>query len=616
MCGIGGKVSFDERPDAGIINQMNESMFHRGPDAQDGYADGTAVLAHCRLSILDLSEAGRQPMSNADGSIQLVFNGEVYNYRELREDLDHYQFTSETDTEVLLNLYQEYGVDCLNHLRGMFAFAIWDTNKQRVFLARDRLGQKPVFYRVTDDAFWFGSSIKTILADEAVKPAPDYDALGSYLQYQYVPAPHTGFADIRQLEPAEYIMVTEDGVDRGKYWDLSFAEKFSGSPDHVAGLLRDELRESTRLRMRSDVPLGVFLSGGIDSSIVTALMSDLSESPINTYSIGFGEAEYDELDFAEEVAETYGTDHHEYTVEPDSLDVFPELIEHYEMPFGDPSALPTYYVSKIASDDISVALTGDAGDENFAGYDRYTRYNLLTEMKRVPAVLKRAAVSGYYTLPRRLQEWTPLRYLGRGTELSMRDVEEIYAFLICHASEEEVRSIFDGDGTVQTEELRRAFAAADGPTYLDNVMAVDIATYLPDDLLVKVDRASMAHSMEVRSPFLDHKFIQFAAHIPAKYKCRRGNQKWILKRAFKHTLPDRVINRSKQGFGVPVAEWFRGELQPLAADALDSLGERSRFDRANLQTVLDDHVTGGQDNGYRLWDLTVLERWFQRYIDE
>ncbi|MFB6107489.1 MAG: asparagine synthase (glutamine-hydrolyzing) [Haloplanus sp.] len=616
MCGIGGKISFDGRPDPDVIDRMNDSMVHRGPNAQDGYADANAVLAHCRLSILDLSDAGRQPMSNADGTVQIVFNGGIYNYRELRSDLDHYRFTSETDTEVLLHLYEEHGVNCLQHLRGMFAFAIWDAAEERLFLARDRLGQKPLFYRHDDDAFWFGSTVKTILADDEVTAAPDYDALGSYLRYQYVPNPRTGFEGIRQLEPAEYAVVTEDGVRRETYWSLSFADKLSGSASHVADRLAEELREATRLRMRSDVPLGVFLSGGIDSSVVTALMSDLSSSPVHTYSIGFGEESYDELNFAREVADVYGTDHHEYTVEPDSMEVFPALVDHYEMPFGDPSALPTYYVSQIAADDITVALTGDAGDENFAGYDRYTRYKLLTTLKRVPRPLRRAAVAGYDALPTPLREWTPLQYLGRGTEISLEDVADLYAFFICHASADEVRDVFDADGTVDADELRRAFAAADGPTYLDDVMATDIRTYLPDDLLVKVDRASMAHSLEVRSPFLDHEFVEFAARIPAKYKWRRGTQKWILKRAFEEALPEMVVERSKQGFGVPVTEWFRGELRPVAADALDALGARPRFDRRGLRAVLDDHVAEREDNGYRLWDLLFLERWFEQYVDE
>ena len=616
MCGIGGKISFSERPDAAIADRMTEQMLHRGPNAQDTYADGTAVLAHCRLSILDLSEAGRQPMANADGSVQIVFNGEIYNYRELREGLDHYRFTSETDTEVLLHLYEEHGVECLARLRGMFAFAIWDANEERLFLARDRLGQKPLFYRSEGDTFWFGSTIKTLLADDAVRAAPDYSAIASYLRYQYVPSPKTGFEGIRQLEPAEYAVVTDEGVHRDTYWSLSFADKLSGSPGHISKLLREELREATRLRLRSDVPLGVFLSGGVDSSVVTALMSDLSSSPVHTYAIGFSEKEYDELEFAREMADHCGTDHHEYTVDPDSMAILPELVEHYEMPFGDPSALPTYYVSQIASDDITVALTGDAGDENFAGYDRYTRYNVLSGMKRIPRPLRQALVDGYYRLPESLQARTPLQYLGRGTELTLDSIPELYAFFICHASEAEVEAVLDAQGAAHANDLHAAFAAADGPTRLDDVMAADIATYLPDDLLVKVDRASMAHSLEVRSPFLDHEFMEFSARIPAKYKSYRGNQKWILKRAFNDQLPSKILARSKQGFGVPVTEWFRGQLRPVAADALDRLGERPRFDRAGLQSVLDEHVAGQSDNGYRLWDLLMLEKWFERFIDD
>lgn len=616
MCGIGGKISFSERPDTGIAGRMTELMGHRGPNAQDVYADGNAILAHCRLSILDLSEAGRQPMANDDGSVQIIFNGEIYNYRELREDLDHYRFTSETDTEVLLHLYEEYGTDCLQYLRGMFAFAIWDSDEKRLFLARDRLGQKPLFYRVADDSFWFGSTIKTVLADDAVSAEPDYDAIASYLRYQYVPTPKTGFEGIRQLEPAEHAVVTEDGVRRDHYWSLSFADKMQGSPGHIAKLLREELREATRLRLRSDVPLGVFLSGGIDSSIVTALINDITSSPVHTYSIGFEREAYDELEFAREVADHCGTDHHEYTVKPSSMDILPELLEHYEMPFGDPSALPTYFVSKLASDDITVALTGDAGDENFAGYDRYTRYNLMTAAKRVPRPLREAVVSGYYALPKSLQTRTLFQYPGRGLELSTKSASEIYAFLICHSSESEVESVFDARGNAGVKELHEAFAAADGPTYMDKVAAADIATYLPDDLLVKVDRASMAHSLEVRSPFLDHELMQFAASIPMKYKWRRGEGKRILKRAFRADLPDRIIDRPKQGFGVPVSEWFRGRLREDVADALDRLGNRPRFHRKGLREVLDAHVDRREDNGYRLWDLLILERWFERYVDD
>lgn len=616
MCGIGGKLSFDGRPDPGLADEMNECMRHRGPDAKGVYASGPALLAHRRLSILDLSEAGHQPMANGDGSVHIVFNGEIYNYRELRERVDDYSFRSETDTEVLLHLYEEYGVDCLKYLRGMFAFAIWDESSERLFLARDRLGQKPLFYRQDGDDFWFASSIKAILSDDDVPACPDLDAIRSYLNYQYVPAPKTGFRGIEQLSPGEYLIVSEDGTTRERYWDLSFRDQFSKSPSRLADELRDQLREATRLRMRSDVPVGVFLSGGIDSSIVTALMDDIADDPVGTYSIGFDQEKYDELEFAREVAEAYETDHHEYTVTPESMEVLPELVDTYEMPFGDPSALPTYYVSKVASDDITVVLTGDAGDENFAGYDRYTYDRVVSLANAVPSSLRSVGKTTLNSLPQLLREQKYLYYGKRALEIADKDPISRYARFICHAQGEEVERVWDGpQPDSELEAFRTAFAQADGPTRLDRVMDVDINTYLPNDLLVKVDRASMAHSLEVRSPFLDHQLVEFTARIPAKYKWRRGNKKWLLKRAFRDLLPNAILNRPKQGFGVPIDEWFRGELREFARDSFDQLGCRDPFDAAGLQRKLDEHLSGDADHGYPIWDLVMLEQWYEQFID-
>lgn len=616
MCGIGGKVSFDGRPDPGLAEDMNTCMRHRGPDAKGVYASGPAVLAHRRLSILDLSEAGRQPMANEDGTVHIVFNGEIYNYRELRERVDAYSFQSETDTEVLLHLYEEYGTDCLQYLRGMFAFAIWDERAERLFLARDRLGQKPLFYRDTDEGFWFASTIKGILADETVPASPDLEAIRSYLNYQYVPAPKTGFEGIQQLSPGEYMVVSADGTTTDSYWSLSYRDQFSKSPSRLAADLRDRLREATRLRMRSDVPVGVFLSGGIDSSVVAALMDDVADDPIGTYSIGFDEEAYDELEFAREVADAFGTDHNEYTVTPDSMEVLPELIEHYEMPFGDPSALPTYYVSQVASDDITVALTGDAGDENFAGYDRYTYDRVVSLARRGPSALRRLGAATIRSLPKPIRDQHHVHLARRTLELAEGDPVAQYARFICHATGEQVERVWDGP--VPDDELalfRQVFARSDGPTRLDRATHVDFQTYLPNDLLVKVDRASMAHSLEVRSPFLDHELVEFAARVPAKYKWRCGDGKWILKRAFEDVLPEKIVHRSKQGFGVPVNEWFRDDLRGFARDNLDRLGERSAFDAGGLGRTLDEHVREQADHGYRLWDLVMLEQWYERFVD-
>ena len=617
MCGIGGKLSFDERPDSGLGDEMVACMRHRGPDDEGVYASGPIVLAHRRLSILDLTEAGHQPMANADGSVRIVFNGEIYNYRELRSRVSEYQFTSETDTEVLLHLYEEYGTDCLSMLRGMFAFAIWDERDDRLFLARDRLGQKPLFYRHEGGTFWFGSTIKAILADDDVPTRPDLPAIRSFLNYQYVPHPDTGFEGIRQLSPGEYAVVSEDGLVTETYWDASYADQFDADPGTLADRLRTTLRESTRLRMRSDVPVGVFLSGGIDSSVVTALMDDVTDQPIETYSIGFDEQAYDELEFARSVAERFDTNHHEYTVSPDSMEVLPEIVEHYEMPFGDPSAVPTYYVSKLASQDITVALTGDAGDENFAGYDRYTYDRVVSAASKVPSGVRNSVGRGLAALPSTVGDNSPVQQAQRTLELATDDEAERYAPFICHARGPQVEQVWNGPAPDdELARLRKLFADSDGPTRLDRVTNADLKLYLPNALLTKVDRASMAHSIEVRSPFLDHEVVEFAARIPAKYKWRRGEGKWLLKRAFADSLPEMVVERSKQGFGVPVDEWFRGELREFAGEKLDALGARPPFDASGVAQTLQSHVDGRADNGLRIWDLVMLECWYERFIDD
>ncbi|UPV76635.1 asparagine synthase (glutamine-hydrolyzing) (plasmid) [Halorussus limi] len=603
---------------------MADCLTHRGPDAEGIYVSDSAMLAHRRLSILDLSSAGRQPMSNADGTLHIVFNGEIYNYRELRERVSDRTFRSETDTEVLLYLYEKYGPDCLSLLRGMFAFAIWDERRERLFLARDPVGQKPLFYHrdPKTDTFVFGSTVMAILQDEAVKADPDYSAIRSYLTYQYVPNPATGFKGIRQLRPGEYAIVGKNGLSKQTYWQLSFADQFHPKPRRIADLLREQLREATRLRLRSDVPLGVFLSGGIDSSVVTAVASEVSDEAVSTYSIGFEEDAYNEQEFARTVSQRYGTDHHELTVTSGFIDILPKLVRHYEVPFGDPSMLPTYYVSQIASDYTTVALTGDGGDENFAGYDRYTWDRLATATKRTPAVVRTATDRALELAPKvngfeKSSEYgRAVRDARRFLDATERDRIGQYATFVCHALNDELDAIWNGPAEkAELAELRTAFEASDGATRLDQLMHVDITTYLPDDLLVKVDRASMAHSMEVRSPFLDHRFIEFVARIPAHLKWRWGEKKWLLKRAFEDLLPDEIYNRSKQGFGIPVNEWFRGELRDWAAERLQRLGDRPAFDRGGLQSTFCDHQKYRTDAGYRIWDLVTLETWFEEFID-
>lgn len=617
MCGIGGKVSFDSRPEPDIPAAMNACMDHRGPDAKDVYANGPCVLAHRRLSILDLSEAGRQPMPNADGTVHIAFNGEIYNYRELRNRVDDYLFESETDTEVLLHLYEEYGVDCLQYLRGMFAFAIWDENAERLFFARDRLGQKPLFYNNIDSSFTFGSTIPAVLADPAVTSEPDLRAIRSYLTHQYVPSPRTGFAEIAQLPPAHSGTFDRDGLSIERYWEVSYANQFDDTPGRLADRLYEQLREATRLRMRSDVPLGVFLSGGVDSSAVAALISDLSEEPIQTYSIGFDVEEYDELDFARLVAERYETEHTEYTLSADSmLDSLDTILDHYGMPFGDTSTLPTYHVSRLASRDITVALSGDAGDENFAGYDRYRYDQIVETLSKVPRPIRSATSALLNRVPEPLRQHAAIRKPRLALKYTAPGQPDSHAQFVCHATSEQARALWAGpEPADEIAEIRRVYENSDGPTQLDRILNVDLQTYLPDDILVKVDRASMAHSLEVRSPFLDHQVVEFAARVPIKPKLRKGEGKWLLKRAFQDSLPDDVLYRPKQGFGVPVNEWLRGTLADLTDRSLRRLGERDPFRAKGLESVWEDHRSGRRDNGFYLWDLLMLEQWYERYID-
>lgn len=618
MCGIAGKRSFDRQTDPALGEDMAETMQHRGPDAKGVFHDGDILLSHCRLSILDTTDAGTQPMSNDDETVHIVFNGEIYNYRELRERyLDHHSFESKTDTEVLLRLYEELGIDCFQKLRGMFAFGIWDENEDRLVLARDRLGQKPLYYHHTKEAFCFASTIKALLADPDITARPDHRAIREYLTYQYVPHPKTGFEGIKQLAPGEYMIVNEDSVTRETYWSLPDSTPLTLSRAAIRNQLREKVRDAVRLRLRSDVPLGVFLSGGIDSSITVAMMDDLGVDHIKTFSIGFDVEEFDETNYAEMVADRYGTDHHEFEVSPEEMAALPELVEQYEMPFGDASALPTYYVSKMASDHITVAMTGDAGDENFAGYPRYANYKAISHTGKLPDAITNAGASAIARVPEQLHDMVPrMEDAQRILELADQPRAERYAPLICHFTEDDAEAIYEGPANEDPlERFRELFATTPARTPVDEATGVDLQSYLPDDLLLKVDRASMAHSVEVRSPFLDHELVEFARRIPAKQKMPGIKKKVVLKEAFRPYLPDAVIDREKQGFGVPVDEWFRGRLKERGREAILQLGERDVWDKDSLKQKWDAHVDGDRDDGAQLWDLVFLEEWYEQYID-
>lgn len=613
MCGIAGKIDYSTNPNSSLGDLMGSSLKHRGPDSSGVFSGGPALLLHTRLKIIDLSDAGRQPMSNDDGTIHIVFNGEIYNYLELRRRLTHYTFYSESDTEVLLHLYEEFGRECVYYIRGMFAFAIWNENSEELFLARDRLGQKPLFYRCESDTFWFGSTIRSILADPAVTPSPDHAAIRSYLNYHYVPSPATGFEEISQLEPGEYMLFSKDGCQRHTYWTPSPGRIIDAPPEQLIERVREELKHSVELRMRSDVPVGIFLSGGLDSAIVTALMSDLSEDPVETYSMGFGKAKHDERPFAKLVADRYETNHHTYSIAPDSTDLIPKLVDEYEMPFGDSSALPTYCISEAAADDTRVILNGTGGDELFAGYDRYRTDQLLTRSRVLPRPV-------YSAGRKMLSPFSDIALLGKAHRLfeigATADEVEQYANFVAHFQGELYQTVWDGSSSNdELAYLRKQFDATAGPDRLSRLLELDIRTSLPNGLLVKVDRASMAHGLEVRSPFLDHKFVEFVARIPSKYKLRRGSNKWLLKQAFREEVPDPILNREKQGFGLPVNDWFRGELREFARSKLASLGYRDYFNADGLDKLFNRHQKGEREYGIQLWELVMLESWFERFID-
>jgi asparagine synthase (glutamine-hydrolysing) len=632
VCGIAGKLNFDpgRRVDRATLLRMTSALIHRGPDDEGVESFGPVGFGHRRLSIIDLSPAGHQPMANDDGSVWIVFNGEIYNFQELRRGLEQagWRFRSNSDTEVLLRLYEALGVGCLHQLRGMFAFAIWDVKRQSLFIARDRLGVKPLFYRVGPDGLSFASELKALLQDPEVERRVDPVAIHHYLTYQYVPSPHCAFKGINKLRPAHYLLCHEGRVEVRPYWKLAHRPKHEvGSPRQLERLgeeLRHRLEDAVRCRLVSDVPLGAFLSGGIDSSAVVGMMSGLSNRPVKTFSIGFEEQSYDELPAARVVADRFGTDHTEFRVRADIVDLLPTLVRAYDEPYADASAIPTFILSRLARRHVTVALTGDGGDENFAGYDRYRANDLARRLGGVAGLLghplARSVVqaiphgNGQHDLRWRLKRFVDR--LGQSREdrnaawLSQFDgaeKEQLYA-----AGFQRQVSAIDS-----REVLFARSREADAEDFLDTTLYSDITTYLPDCLLVKADIASMANALEARSPFLDHPLMEFAARIPNRFKLRRGETKWILKRALRGLLPDAILHRPKMGFNLPLDAWLRGELREPARELL--LGARSRgrgyFNPAYVRRLLDEHDAGRWNWHSEIWTLMMLEMWHREFVD-
>jgi asparagine synthase (glutamine-hydrolysing) len=627
MCGIVGIVDRRRRAvDEAVVGRMCEAIRHRGPD-EDGFYHGEGVgLAMRRLAIIDL-KSGQQPMHNADRTAWIVFNGEIYNYKEVRarlEELGH-RFHTDCDTEVVIHAYDEYGAECPRHLRGMFAFAVWDERTEELFLARDRVGKKPLLYARVDDGLVFGSEFSALLQHPQVGREVNREAIHYYLTFMCVPAPLTAYRDIHKLEPGHTLRYTRDGqIKTERYWQPDFSRKTRMSEEEAGERAVEILREAVRVRLMSEVPLGAFLSGGVDSSAVVALMSEVSSTPVKTFSIGFEEQDFSELHHARRVAEHVGAEHHEFIVRPDAMEVLPTLVEHYGEPYADSSAIPTYYVSRETRRHVTVALNGDGGDECFAGYERYAAMKLAGKYQGVPGLLREGLIKPAVALyPTSETRRSRARDLKRFLDAASLPTVERYMRWI---------SVLDtpAKNALYTDDFRREMAAhnaadfvapwfahANGAGLVDASLLADTMTYLPNDLLVKVDIASMAVSLEARSPFLDHHVIEFAASLPENLKLRGLTTKYLLKRVLAKLLPAENLQRRKMGFGVPIGHWLRGEMQKFLRDTLLSekaLG-RGFFKPEAVTRMVELHTRGERDHAHQLWTLLMLELWFERFID-
>lgn len=612
MCGIAGKLYFDSSKHvvSSEVKKMTDAIAHRGPDDEGVYCSRNVGLGHRRLSIIDLSELGHQPMSDKEGRYWLTFNGEIYNYKSLRKELeqDGVRFRSNTDSEVIIYLYKKYGVDCVQQLRGMFAFAIWDDREQELFLARDRVGQKPLKYYYDGHVFLFASELKAILTQSEVERQVDWAAAQDYLSHLYVPGDRTGFEGIKKLEPAHYLLIKNGQVIKKRYWQLSFSSKFHLTEEEWIDRVGHVLEESVSMRMMSDVPLGAHLSGGIDSSLIVALMAQQSSMPVKTFSIGFEEQTHNELGFARMVADRYGTEHQEFVVKPNAIEVLPKLIRHYEEPYADNSAIPTWYLSELTRQHVTVALNGDGGDENFAGYKRYDLmryYNRLQAIKILHPFIKSAAAVALKTTKRSFfQKIMTLVDWSKGAPA------EFFRNSFGFFRGDELGQLTGGTPTGFIPEL---FGSSKELDALDQLLFVDFHSYLPNDLLVKVDIASMAHALEVRSPFLDHTLLELTASMPSDFKIRNGVKKYLLKKIAEPHLPKEILQRPKKGFGIPREKWLRGSLNEfMKGRLLDEKFIAHGFNRGVIEQLVKEHV-GGRDHSLKLWSLLMLQMWLHEF---
>jgi len=619
MCGICGLV----RPGAPVSDQeilpMRDMLAHRGPDRAGVWTGVGAGLGHRRLSIIDLDSRADQPLASENGSLHLVFNGEIYNFQALRPDLEArgHVFRTASDTEVIIHAYEEFGLDCLSRFRGMFAFALWDADRRRLFAARDRLGKKPLFYCQRGETLYFGSEIKAILVHPDIPREVDFEALGYFLSLNYTPAPHTLFAGIRQLEPGQYLLFSQGRLEIHDYWDLEYPPEPDRPPEPaILDTFTDQLREAIRLRLIADVPVGAFLSGGLDSTAVVALAAPQYPGRLQTFSIGFAEKSYDERPAARLVATRFGTEHHELEVRPQVADVLPTLVWHAEEPTADSSMLPVYYLARFAARRVKVVLTGDGADEILAGYETYQAHYLMRALNRLPGGVQRFLQRAAAALPvshRKVSLDFKLKRLvaalGQDLDYAHYSWRQIWS---PEAAQELLPGLRLGRAYRLYSQWLRRCTAVDS---LDRLLYADTRFYLPNDMLVKVDRMTMAHGLEARTPFLDHRLVEWAAGLPPRFKLRFFMlKKFLLRRLLTGLVPARLRWQGKKGFNVPVGPWIRGPLRDFFADTLALLRHTGWIDPAVLDRTLQQHVRGQVDFSHHLWGLTVLALWWRTFI--
>lgn len=623
MCGIAGIVGREgETITADQVRRMTDSIVHRGPDDEGIYAERNIGLGMRRLSIIDLS-GGHQPIYNEDRSIVVVFNGEIYNFLELRKELEKrgHQFRTHSDTEVIVHLYEEMGADCVTKLRGMFAIALYDAKRNVVLLARDRLGKKPLYYAEHNGRLFFGSEIKAMLAVAPELAAVDPEGVLQFFCYGYIPDPYSAFREIKKLPPGHLAEFKSGKIQVRQYWDVpAYGVHDPGSDEACLEEMESRLAEAVRIRMISDVPLGALLSGGVDSSIVVALMAQESSAPVKTFSIGFRKADFNEAEYARIAAERFGTDHHELVVDPDITETLNHLTGMMEEPFGDSSMIPTYCVSQLARRHVTVALSGDGGDELFAGYDRYIVNYKRRHFEMIPDWVGRIYRNHVY--PR-----LPLDVKGRklAWNLTLKTRERYLDGVSFLPAAQRDRGLFSEDFAANTRDrtdpfhqFEKYYDHAPATDLLSRLMYLDTKTYLPADILTKVDRMSMANSLEMRCPILDHVFVEWVAGLPLKYKFRNGTRKFMFKRlAERLGIPPELLNRPKQGFSMPLVHWMRNELKPMLVEMLlePRTLQRGYFKPEAIRSLLEEHFRGRRNHSGVLWILLVFELWHRNFLE-